>query len=65
MFIEHVAKGRNSMSGQHFDGLPALEGPRFANGQPVAEEGDYPFRLITYKEIFGLTVAPCHLPISG
>ena len=41
------------MSGQHFDGLPALEGPRFANGQPVTEGGDYPFRLITYKEIFG------------
>ena len=53
IFVEHVANGRNSMSGQHFDGLPALEGPRFANGQPVTEEGDYPFHLITYKEIFG------------
>ena len=53
IFVEHVANGRNSMSGQHFDGLPALEGPRFANGQPVTEEGDYPFLLITYKEIFG------------
>jgi anaerobic selenocysteine-containing dehydrogenase len=62
IFVERVAKGRNSMSGQHFDGLPALEGPRFANGKPVDEKGDYPFHLITFKEIFGTqsrTMPPC------
>ena len=62
IFVERVAKGRNSMSGQHFDGLPALEGPRFADGKPVDEKGDYPFHLITFKEIFGTqsrTMPPC------
>ena len=62
VFVERVAKARNSMSGQHFDGLPPLEGPRFANGQPVVQGGDYPFQLITFKEIFGTqsrTMPPC------
>ncbi len=53
VFVERVAKGRNSMSGQHFDGLPALEGPRFADGKPIIQSGEYPFHLITFKEIFG------------
>ena len=53
LFVERVAKGRNSMSGQHFDGLPAVEGPRFANGKPVEAKKDYAFHLITFKEIFG------------
>jgi len=53
IFVERVAKGRNSLSGRPFDGLPALEGPRFANGEPVVQNKDYPFHLITFKEIFG------------
>ncbi len=44
--------GRNCMSGELFDGLPALEGPTLADGQPF-KGPDYPFRLITFKEIFG------------
>lgn len=62
LFVERVAKGRNSLSGQPFDGLPVAEGPRFANGKPVEQNGDYPFHLITFKEIFGTqsrTVPPC------
>jgi tetrathionate reductase subunit A len=62
MFVERVAKGRNSMSGRPFDGLPALEGPRFANGTPVVDSQEYPFHLITFKEIFGTqsrTMPPC------
>jgi len=53
VFVEKVAQGRNSLSGKHFDGLPVIEGITFANGQPVAPRSDYPFHLITYKEIFG------------
>ena len=62
LFVERVAKGRNSMSGEPFDGLPVLEGPRFANGKAVAPNQDYLFQLITFKEIFGTqsrTVPPC------
>lgn len=62
IFVERVANGRNSMSGQHFDGLPALEGARFSDGQPVVQGGDYRHHLITFKEIFGTqsrTVPPC------
>jgi anaerobic selenocysteine-containing dehydrogenase len=53
LFVENVAKGRNSISGQHFDGLPRVEGPTFADGKPVRSEEGFPFRLITFKEIFG------------
>jgi tetrathionate reductase subunit A len=53
LFIENVAKGRNSISGRHFDGLPRVEGPLLASGKPVGANPDYPFHLITYKEIFG------------
>ncbi len=42
IFVERVAKGRNSMSGQPFDGLPALEGPRFADGKSVVQERRLP-----------------------
>ncbi len=52
LFVEDVAKGRNSISGKHFDGLPRLEGPTFADGTPVPRDRAYPFHLITYKEIF-------------
>lgn len=52
LFVEAVAKGRNSISGEYFDGLPKVEPTTFANGKPVTADG-YPLRLITYKEIFG------------
>jgi len=53
LFVENVADSRNSMSGKHFDGLPVVEGLTFSNGQPVAPRDEYPFHLISYKEIFG------------
>jgi len=52
LFVEDVAKGRNSISGEHFDGLPRVEGPTFADGKPVPRDPAYPFHLITFKEIF-------------
>lgn len=53
LFVERVAKGRNSISGRHFDGLPRVEGPTFADGKPVGVNEGYPFLFITFKEIFG------------
>jgi tetrathionate reductase subunit A len=53
LFVEAVAKGRNSISGQNFDGLPRVEGPTFANGKPVGSKEGFPLLFITFKEIFG------------
>ena len=53
LFVETVAKGKNSISGKHFDGLPRIEGPTFADGKPVGSKDEFPFIFITFKEIFG------------
>ncbi|MHC4678499.1 MAG: molybdopterin dinucleotide binding domain-containing protein, partial [Planctomycetota bacterium] len=53
IFVEQVAKGRNSMNGKQFDGLPRVEPPSYADGKPVLHDDSYPFELITYKEIYG------------
>lgn len=53
LFVENVAGQKNSMSGQYFDGLPRVEGVTNADGSPVSSDAAYPFKLITYKEIFG------------
>jgi tetrathionate reductase subunit A len=53
LFVEEVAKGKNSISGQHFDGLPRVEDPTFADGKPVGSQDEFPFHFITFKEIFG------------
>jgi anaerobic selenocysteine-containing dehydrogenase len=51
-FIEEIAEAKNSMTGEHFDGLPLYEPPKDAMGRVVSDP-DFPLRLITYKEIFG------------
>lgn len=51
LFIERVAKQKDSITGQRFDGLPRFDPPRFSNGQPVGDQ-DFPFQIITFKEIF-------------
>lgn len=53
IFIEKVAAGRNSISGEHFDGLPRVEGPTTADGKPIARDAAYPFLLNTYKDMLG------------
>ncbi|HEU4760177.1 MAG TPA: molybdopterin dinucleotide binding domain-containing protein, partial [Dehalococcoidia bacterium] len=52
LFIERVAKQKDSVTGERYDGLPRYDPPLFANGKPVGDE-DYEFQLITYKEAFG------------
>ena len=51
-FIEEVAEAKNTMTGEHFDGLPLYEPAKDAKGR-VISDSDFPFRVITYKEIFG------------
>ena len=53
LFMEKVAATRNSMSGELFRGTPSYRGQSDAAGNSLAQEGRYPFRLITYKEPFG------------
>ncbi len=52
LFIERVAKQKDSVTGQHYDGLPKYSPPVFANGKPVADD-TYEFQLITHKEAWG------------
>ncbi len=51
LFVEKVAQGKNSMTGEHFDGLPRVEPITDAAGNPMQADGD--FHLITYKEVTG------------
>ncbi len=51
-FIEEIAESKSSMTGEHFDGLTLYEPVKDAKGRVVSDT-DFPFRLITYKEIFG------------
>jgi anaerobic selenocysteine-containing dehydrogenase len=53
LYVEKVATARNSMNGQYFEGLARHEPILFADGTLVVSNGEYPFHLITYKEIFG------------
>ena len=52
LYIERVAKQKDSITGERYDGLPRYDPPLFSNGNPVGDE-DYEFQLITYKESFG------------
>jgi anaerobic selenocysteine-containing dehydrogenase len=53
LFVEQVAKQKNSLSGRHFSGLPVAEGERDATGKPLVHQAGYPLRLFTFKEPFG------------
>ncbi|MBI3977052.1 MAG: molybdopterin-dependent oxidoreductase [Chloroflexi bacterium] len=52
LFLERVARQKNSVTGQAFDGLPRYAPPLFSTGQPVRDQ-EYPFQIITFKEILG------------
>ncbi|GBD31811.1 Tetrathionate reductase subunit A [bacterium HR33] len=53
LFVEDVARQRNSMSGEYFEGYPVYRGQFDAAGRPLSANGEYPFALITFKEAFG------------
>ncbi|MFQ5683106.1 MAG: molybdopterin oxidoreductase, partial [Candidatus Binatia bacterium] len=52
LYVEDVARAKNAMTGRNFSGLPIFEPPREASGQ-VVKDAEYPFHLITFKEVFG------------
>ncbi len=51
LYVEKVATGKNSMTGEYFDGLPKVEPIMDAASNPVTADGD--LQLITYKEVTG------------
>lgn len=53
LFVEQVAKQKNSLSGQYFSGLPFLQGETDASGRPLVHKDTYLFRLFTFKEPYG------------
>ncbi len=52
LYVEKVAKGRNSLTGEHFDGLPRVDPVTDATGKVVDDPG-FDLTLITYKEVEG------------
>ncbi len=52
LYVENIAKGKHTGTGEHFSGLAKYEPPTDLHGKPVVDDG-YPFHLVTYKEIVG------------
>lgn len=52
LYVENVAKGHHTMTGERFSGLPLVEPIKDAAGNEVKDDG-YDLTLITYKEIVG------------
>lgn len=50
LFVEKVAKQKNSISGKYFSGIPIIGGGFDASGTPLSHSASYPFALITYKD---------------
>jgi len=54
IYVDNVAAGKHSLTGDHFSGLPIPDPVRDAAGRPIEQsEKEFPFRLFTYKEIYG------------
>ncbi len=54
VFVDNIAAGIHSLTGEHFYGLPTHEPVKDAGGQELAQdEKKYPFRLFTFKHIYG------------
>ena len=51
-YAEDVANAKNSITGEYFDGLPKYEPVKDAAGNTI-DPVEYPFAMITFKEIFG------------
>ncbi len=52
LYVEPVATARDAVTGDFYSGVGKYEPVKNANGKPVADK-DFPFALITFKEIFG------------
>jgi len=52
LFVERVAKVKDSITGERFDGLPRYEPIKHSTGKEIDRSG-YDFTLITFKEMYG------------
>ncbi len=53
VFVEKVARQKNSISGEPFSGVPILANNYDIAEHPLKFDGRYPFHLITFKEPYG------------
>ena len=53
IFVDNVAKGFHSLTGENFYGLPFYEPTKDAAGNEIQASADYPFHLFTFKHIYG------------
>jgi anaerobic selenocysteine-containing dehydrogenase len=54
IFVDNVAAGIHSLTGENFYGLPTYEPAKDAGGQALkVDEQQYPFRLFTFKHVYG------------
>jgi tetrathionate reductase subunit A len=53
IFVEQVAKEKNSLGGEYFSGIPVARGDTDASGRPLVQKEGYSLRLFTFKEPFG------------
>ena len=53
IFVDNVAKGFHSLTGENFYGLPFYESTKDAAGNEIQASADYPFHLFTFKHIYG------------
>lgn len=52
LYLERVAAAKDSIRGGPFDGLPRWDPPMASDGT-VLDDPDFPFQLITFKQVFG------------
>jgi tetrathionate reductase subunit A len=53
IYVENVARGRHSFTGECFSGLPFYQPVLDAAGRPVRDPEEYDLKLFTFKEITG------------
>ena len=54
IFVDNVASGIHSLTGEHFYGLPNYQPAQDASGKELPQaSNDYPFQLFTFKHIYG------------
>ncbi|MFQ6039413.1 MAG: molybdopterin-dependent oxidoreductase [Candidatus Poribacteria bacterium] len=51
LYVEKLAKTKDSMTGQPFDGLPKYEPIKDAMGAQI-QDAEYPFQLVTHKLVY-------------
>ena len=55
LYSEHVARAKNSITGQYYKGIATYGRPSFVDGTDIDKifpENEWPFRIISYKSRF-------------